>query len=60
MTNKTENYEVTAPPLNQDFVKHVYILFPLHSKFSCILDFIRLPIEFYDTTTVHEEFWEKK
>ena len=60
MINKTENYKVVALPMNQDFVNNVYVLFPLHSKFSWILNFISLPVELSKTTAVQKEFWEKR
>ena len=59
MINKTENYKVTVTSLNSGLIRHLYVLFPLHSKFLCILDFIRLPIEISEVTTVNGEFWER-
>ena len=60
MTNKSQNYRIAERLSNSDLIKHLYILSPSHSKWSRILDFVRLQIASPNTTTVHEEFWKRK
>ena len=60
MTNKSQNYKIAERSSNSGLTKHLYIMLPRRSKWSRMLDFVRLQIASSDTTVVNKEFWKRK
>ena len=58
MLNKTKNYKIVAIRRNINLTNHLYAMLPLKHKWCSILDYSRLRLTAYNTSTARKWFWE--
>ena len=60
MVNKAQNYEVAGARGGMLLTKHLHVRSTQKCKEFSILNYLRMQINFFKTTTIRIDFWEKQ
>ena len=60
MTNKSQNYEIAGTRWGMALTKHLHVRAKPKCKGFSILNYVRMQVGSYNTTTIRIGFWEKQ